>query len=63
MALRPIYGSVNAVCWFAMDYADGHAKLEYLAVRFRSVVIKNVFQDEFMACQAKLKDNLEKSPK
>lgn len=59
MELRPVYGSENAVCWFAVDYADEQGKFEHLAVRFRSVVIKNVFQDEFLACQAKLKDNLE----
>lgn len=57
MELKPMYGSENAVCWFAMDYAEDEYKLEHLAVRFKTADIKKDFQEKFEACQKELKDN------
>ena len=39
-----------------MDYAEEEAKMEHLAVRFKTAETKNEFQKVFEDCQAKLRD-------
>ena len=54
MKLEPMFGSENAVTWFAMDYADEEAKMEKLAVRFKEQERKEAFKKAFEECQSKL---------
>ncbi|TRY72155.1 hypothetical protein TCAL_00256 [Tigriopus californicus] len=56
MELKPMAGSQNAVCWFAMDYAEEEAKLEHLAARFKLPETKDEFKTTFEACQKALED-------
>lgn len=57
MQLKPMAGSETAVCWFAMDYAEDEAKLEHLAVRFKTADTKNDFKEKFEMCQKELEKN------
>ena len=39
-----------------MDYAEDEAKMEHLAVRFKTAATKNEFKKIFEECQAKLRE-------
>ena len=57
-----MYGSDNAVTYFAMDHADEEAKMEKLAVKFKTAEIKDDFKKKFIECQNSLKDKKTASP-
>merc|ERR1712029_1318946 len=57
MELKPLSSSETALCWYAMDYAEEEAKMEHLAVRFKTADTKNEFQKVFEECQAKLRQS------
>merc|ERR1711973_1016853 len=56
MELKPLSSSETALCWYAMDYAEEEAKMEHLAVRFKTAETKNEFKKVFEECQAKLRE-------
>merc|ERR1712029_181969 len=56
MELKPLSSSETALCWYAMDYAEDEAKMEHLAVRFKTAETKNEFKKIFEECQAKLRE-------
>jgi len=62
MELKPMAGSDNAVCWFAMDFAEDESKLEHLAARFKLTETKDEFKKKFEECQAILKAGGSASP-
>ena len=62
MELKPMATSETALCWFAIDYADGDGKNEHLAVKFKTADTKNDFKAAFEAAQKAIK-NKKDSPK
>ncbi|XP_074188422.1 E3 SUMO-protein ligase RanBP2 isoform X3 [Rhinolophus sinicus] len=54
MELKPLNVSNNALVWTASDYADGEAKVEQLAVRFKTKEITDCFKKKFEECQQNL---------
>ena len=56
MKLEPMFGSENAVTWFAMDHTDDEPKMEKLAAKFKLVETKDAFKKKFEECQKLLKD-------
>nr|XP_060625672.1 ranBP2-like and GRIP domain-containing protein 4 isoform X2 [Anolis sagrei ordinatus] len=54
MDLKPLNTSNNAMVWTATDYADGEAKIEQLAVRFKSQDLADAFKRRFEECQLNL---------
>ncbi|NXA53308.1 RBP2 ligase, partial [Nothocercus julius] len=48
--------SSNALIWTASDYADGEAKVEQFAVRFKSQELANSFKRRFEECQLTLSE-------
>ncbi|ERE87273.1 E3 SUMO-protein ligase RanBP2 [Cricetulus griseus] len=51
MELKPLNVSNNALVWTASDYADGEAKVEQLAVRFKTKEMTECFKRKFEECQ------------
>nr|XP_017457110.2 E3 SUMO-protein ligase RanBP2 isoform X2 [Rattus norvegicus] len=51
MELKPLNFSNNALVWTASDYADGEAKIEQLAVRFKTKEITECFKKKIEECQ------------
>lgn len=51
MELKPLNVSNNALVWTASDYADGEAKVEQLAVRFKTKEMTESFKKKFEECQ------------
>uniref|UniRef100_A0A8C3SWT4 RAN binding protein 2 n=1 Tax=Chelydra serpentina TaxID=8475 RepID=A0A8C3SWT4_CHESE len=51
MNLKSLNTSNNALVWTATDYADGEAKVEQLAVRFKSQEMADSFKRRFEECQ------------
>ncbi|CAO2608083.1 RanBP2-like and GRIP domain-containing protein 4, partial [Lemmus lemmus] len=51
MELKPLNVSNNALVWTASDYADGEAKVEQLAVRFKTKEMTECFKKKFEECQ------------
>ncbi|XP_061482731.1 E3 SUMO-protein ligase RanBP2-like isoform X2 [Rhineura floridana] len=51
MDLKPLNTSNNAMVWTATDYTDGEAKIEQLAVRFKSQELADSFKRKFEECQ------------
>uniref|UniRef100_A0A8C6Y8M0 E3 SUMO-protein ligase RanBP2 n=1 Tax=Naja naja TaxID=35670 RepID=A0A8C6Y8M0_NAJNA len=49
--LKPLNSSNNAMVWTATDYADGEAKVEQLAVRFKTQELADTFKKKFEECQ------------
>ncbi|XP_039187765.1 E3 SUMO-protein ligase RanBP2 isoform X2 [Crotalus tigris] len=49
--LKPLNSSNNAMVWTATDYADGEAKVEQLAVRFKTQELADIFKTRFKECQ------------
>uniref|UniRef100_A0A8C0GP10 E3 SUMO-protein ligase RanBP2 n=1 Tax=Chelonoidis abingdonii TaxID=106734 RepID=A0A8C0GP10_CHEAB len=56
MNLKPLNTSNNALVWTATDYADGEAKVEQLAVRFKSQEMADSFKRRFEECQQNLSE-------
>ncbi|XP_074847123.1 ranBP2-like and GRIP domain-containing protein 4 [Carettochelys insculpta] len=56
MNLKPLNTSNNALVWTATDYADGEAKIEQLAVRFKSQEMADSFKRRFEECQQNLSE-------
>ncbi|KAJ7319744.1 hypothetical protein JRQ81_019255 [Phrynocephalus forsythii] len=56
MDLKPLNTSNNAMVWTATDYADGEAKIEQLAVRFKSQELADSFKRRFEECQRNLSE-------
>uniref|UniRef100_H0XVI6 E3 SUMO-protein ligase RanBP2 n=1 Tax=Otolemur garnettii TaxID=30611 RepID=H0XVI6_OTOGA len=55
MELKPLNVSNNALVWTASDYAaDGEAKVEQLAVRFKTKDVADFFKKKFEECQQNL---------
>ncbi|XP_053442749.1 E3 SUMO-protein ligase RanBP2-like isoform X2 [Nycticebus coucang] len=54
MELKPLNVSNNALVWTASDYADGEAKVEQLAVRFKTKDVADSFKKKFEECQQNL---------
>lgn len=54
MELKPLNVSNNALVWTASDYADGEAKVEQLAVRFKTKEMADSFKKKFEECQQNL---------
>ncbi|XP_046519364.1 E3 SUMO-protein ligase RanBP2 [Equus quagga] len=54
MELKPLNVSNNALVWTASDYADGEAKVEQLAVRFKTKEMADCFKEKFEECQQNL---------
>uniref|UniRef100_A0A8C5L7M3 E3 SUMO-protein ligase RanBP2 n=1 Tax=Jaculus jaculus TaxID=51337 RepID=A0A8C5L7M3_JACJA len=54
MELKPLNVSNNALVWTASDYADGEAKVEQLAVRFKTKEMAECFKKKFEECQQNL---------
>nr|XP_008105263.1 PREDICTED: E3 SUMO-protein ligase RanBP2 isoform X2 [Anolis carolinensis] len=54
MDLKPLNTSNNAMVWTATDYADGEAKIEQLAVRFKTQDLADAFKRRFEDCQLNL---------
>ncbi|XP_048350365.1 E3 SUMO-protein ligase RanBP2-like isoform X2 [Sphaerodactylus townsendi] len=56
MELKPLNTSNHAMVWTATDYADGEAKVEQLAVRFKSQELADCFKRRFEECQKNLSE-------
>ncbi|XP_067419725.1 E3 SUMO-protein ligase RanBP2-like isoform X2 [Emydura macquarii macquarii] len=56
MNLKPLNTSNNALVWTATDYADGEAKVEQLAVRFKNQEMADSFKRRFEECQQNLSE-------
>ncbi|KAJ0070125.1 hypothetical protein NL108_002442, partial [Boleophthalmus pectinirostris] len=56
MNLKPLAGSDKAWMWLANDFADGDAKLEQLAAKFKTVELAQEFKQKFEECQRLLLD-------
>uniref|UniRef100_A0A6I8P227 E3 SUMO-protein ligase RanBP2 n=1 Tax=Ornithorhynchus anatinus TaxID=9258 RepID=A0A6I8P227_ORNAN len=56
MELKPLNTSNNALVWTASDYADGEAKVEQLAVRFKTQEMADSFKRRFEECQHNLSE-------
>ncbi|KAM7182203.1 ranBP2-like and GRIP domain-containing protein 4 isoform 1-T1 [Macrochelys suwanniensis] len=56
MNLKSLNTSNNALVWTATDYADGEAKVEQLAVRFKSQEMADSFKRRFEECQQNLSE-------
>ncbi|XP_055970618.1 E3 SUMO-protein ligase RanBP2-like isoform X2 [Sorex fumeus] len=54
MELKPLNVSNNALVWTASDYADGEAKVEQLAVRFKTKEMADCFKKKIEECQQNL---------
>ncbi|ELK10668.1 E3 SUMO-protein ligase RanBP2 [Pteropus alecto] len=54
MELKPLNVSNNALVWTASDYADGEARVEQLAVRFKTKDMADCFKKKFEECQQNL---------
>ncbi|XP_067889893.1 E3 SUMO-protein ligase RanBP2 isoform X2 [Heterodontus francisci] len=51
MELKLMNTSSNAFVWTAADYTDGEAKIEQLAVRFKTPELAGVYKKKFEECQ------------
>uniref|UniRef100_A0A3P9K300 E3 SUMO-protein ligase RanBP2 n=1 Tax=Oryzias latipes TaxID=8090 RepID=A0A3P9K300_ORYLA len=56
MNLKPLAGSDKAWIWLANDFSDGDAKLEQLAVKFKTPELAEEFKAKFEECQRLLLD-------
>nr|XP_054592033.1 E3 SUMO-protein ligase RanBP2 isoform X1 [Nothobranchius furzeri] len=56
MNLKPLAGSDKAWIWMANDFSDGDAKLEQLAVKFKTTELAEDFKHKFEECQRLLLD-------
>nr|XP_036871300.1 E3 SUMO-protein ligase RanBP2 isoform X2 [Manis javanica] len=54
MELKPLNVSNNALVWTASDYSDGEARVEQLAVRFKTKEMADCFKKKFEECQQNL---------
>ncbi|XP_043547712.1 ranBP2-like and GRIP domain-containing protein 4 isoform X1 [Chiloscyllium plagiosum] len=51
MELKPLNTSNNAFIWTAADYTDGEAKVEQLAVRFKTPELAAAYKKKFEECR------------
>ncbi|KAM9500119.1 E3 SUMO-protein ligase RanBP2-like isoform 1-T1 [Clarias gariepinus] len=49
--LKPMNMSANALVWMATDYAEGDAKVEQLAAKFKTPELADSFKRSFTDCQ------------
>uniref|UniRef100_A0A8C7XAI0 E3 SUMO-protein ligase RanBP2 n=1 Tax=Oryzias sinensis TaxID=183150 RepID=A0A8C7XAI0_9TELE len=56
MNLKPLAGSDKAWIWLASDFSEGDAKLEQLAVKFKTPELAEEFKAKFEECQRLLLD-------
>ncbi|XP_029460448.1 E3 SUMO-protein ligase RanBP2-like [Rhinatrema bivittatum] len=54
MEIKPLNSSNNALSWFATDFADGEAKIEQLAVKFKTEELMDSFKRKFEECKENL---------
>ncbi|XP_072542547.1 E3 SUMO-protein ligase RanBP2 isoform X1 [Salminus brasiliensis] len=54
MELKPMNTSANALVWTANDYAEGDAKVEQLAAKFKSPELAESFKKAFIECQVRM---------
>lgn len=54
MKLTPMNNSETAVCWYAMDYADGEPADEQFAVKFKNTEVLQQFKKKFEELQQTL---------
>ncbi|KAJ8415155.1 hypothetical protein AAFF_G00008530 [Aldrovandia affinis] len=54
MELKPMNTSTNALVWTATDYAEGDAKVEQLAAKFKTAELANSFKRKFEECQIRI---------
>ncbi|KAF5892096.1 E3 SUMO-protein ligase RanBP2-like isoform X1, partial [Clarias magur] len=52
--LKPMSTSANALVWLANDYAEGDAKVEQLAAKFKTPELAESFRKVFTDCQRQL---------
>lgn len=52
--LKPMNTSANALVWTATDYAEGDAKVEQLAAKFKTPELAESFKKTFIDCQARM---------
>ncbi|KAL2080824.1 hypothetical protein ACEWY4_022677 [Coilia grayii] len=52
--LKPMNTSANALVWTATDYAEGDAKVEQLAAKFKTKQLAESFKKTFTDCQARM---------
>ncbi|KAL2081705.1 hypothetical protein ACEWY4_023558 [Coilia grayii] len=52
--LKPMNTSANALVWTATDYAEGDAKVEQLAAKFKTPELAESFKKTFTDCQARM---------
>nr|XP_023677363.1 E3 SUMO-protein ligase RanBP2-like isoform X3 [Paramormyrops kingsleyae] len=54
MDLKPMIISPNAFVWTATDYAEGEAKVEQLAAKFKTPELAESFRKKFEECQSQI---------
>ncbi|KAI1899352.1 hypothetical protein AGOR_G00060900 [Albula goreensis] len=54
MELKPMNTSTNALVWTATDYAEGDAKVEQLAAKFKTAEVAESFKRKFEECQSRI---------
>ncbi|KAI4893683.1 hypothetical protein NFI96_020053 [Prochilodus magdalenae] len=54
MELKPMNTSANALVWTANDYAEGDAKVEQLAAKFKTPELAESFRKAFLECQSRM---------
>lgn len=57
MKVSPMDTTDTALCWNAVDYAEGHAETSYFAVKFKNKEILEQFQSKFEESVAVLSQN------
>lgn len=57
LKFQPMSTSETAWCWVGQDFSDNEAKLEQLAVKFKSIELAKEFKDKIDECQKNLIEN------
>nr|XP_034306449.1 RANBP2-like and GRIP domain-containing protein 5/6 isoform X2 [Crassostrea gigas] len=57
LKFQPMLTSETAWCWVGQDFSDNEAKLEQLAVKFKSIELAKEFKDKIDECQKNLIEN------
>uniref|UniRef100_A0A8D0CHT6 RAN binding protein 2 n=1 Tax=Scleropages formosus TaxID=113540 RepID=A0A8D0CHT6_SCLFO len=52
--LKPMNTSANALVWTATDHAEGDAKIEQLAAKFKTAELAECFKKKFEECQSRM---------
>lgn len=59
--MSPMNNSQKAFCWNGLNYAEGNAEAEQLAIRFKNEDLASNFKNKVDECMGKLesRDNLQ----